>query len=137
MRISSKGQYALQLMLDLAQNRQEGFIALAATAKRKDISKKYLEQVVPALTKAGLIQANRGVQGGYKLLRRPEQYTLADIFKAAEPALFAVNPTDAQTAYLSCVWQGLEKSIEDYLSSLTLQDILQKQLAFSADNYVI
>lgn len=137
MRISSKGQYALQLMLDLAQNSQDGFISLAAVAKRKDISKKYLEQIVPALLKSGLIEANRGAQGGYKLLRRAEQYSLADIFKAAEPSLFVHEPIKQETAYLSSVWQGLEKSIEDYLSSLTLQDLLQKQQTFAADNYVI
>ena len=137
MKISSKAQYSLQLMLDLAQNGQESFVALAATAKRKEISKKSLEQIVPALVKAGLIQANRGAQGGYRLTRRADKYTLADIFKAAEPALFIPEPQTPSTAYLSSVWQGLDRSIETYLSSFTLQDLLQKNQIFAADNYVI
>ena len=67
MKISTKGRYALRLMLDLAQNRNEGFVALKDIADRQDISKKYLEQIVTPLNRAGLLKSGRGAQGGYRL----------------------------------------------------------------------
>ncbi len=71
MKISTKGRYALRLMLDLAQNQKDGFVALKDIAERQDISKKYLEQIVPILNRAGLLKTTRGYQGGYMLAKSP------------------------------------------------------------------
>ena len=84
MKISTKGRYALRLMLDLAEHQNEGFIALKDIAERQNISKKYLEQIVPMLNKAGLLRTNRGYQGGYQLSRQPSEYTLGDILRVTE-----------------------------------------------------
>ena len=73
--ISTRGRYALRMMLDLAANQADGYVALKDVAARQGISKKYLEQIIPVLNRAGLLQTARGVQGGYRLTRRPEEYT--------------------------------------------------------------
>ena len=73
MKISTKGRYALRLLIDLAQHNDSGFITLKDIAARQNISKKYLEQIVPILTKSQMVQSNRGFQGGYKLSKRPDQ----------------------------------------------------------------
>ena len=75
MKISTKGRYALRMMIDTAQNQAEGYVALKDIAQRQDISKKYLEQIVLQLTQAGMLRASRGHQGGYKLAEPPENYT--------------------------------------------------------------
>lgn len=73
MKISTKGRYALRLLIDLAQHNDSGFITLKDIAARQNISKKYLEQIVPILTKSQMVQSNRGFQGGYKLSKSPDQ----------------------------------------------------------------
>ena len=75
MKISTKGRFALRMLLDLSEHR-EGFVSLKDIAARQEISKKYLEQIVPLLSRAGMLEANRGFQGGYRLARRPEEYTV-------------------------------------------------------------
>ena len=81
MKISTKGRYALRMMLDLAEHRNGEFIALKDIAQRQDISKKYLEQIVPLLNRSNILQANRGFQGGYRLAKSPDQYTVGDILR--------------------------------------------------------
>ena len=76
MKISTKGRYALRMMLDLARHQGDGFVALKDIAARQNISKKYLEQIVPVLTRGGFLLTNRGYQGGYRLSRPPEKYTV-------------------------------------------------------------
>ena len=73
MKISTKGRYALRMMLDLAEHQQDGFVALKDIAARQNISKKYLEQIVPILNKSNFLQANRGFQGGYRLVNAPHE----------------------------------------------------------------
>ena len=90
LKISTKGRYALRLMLDLAQNRNEGFVALKDIADRQDISKKYLEQIVPILNRAGLLKTTRGYQGGYMLAKSPSSYTVGDILRITEGSLAPV-----------------------------------------------
>ena len=75
MKISTRGRYALRMMLDLAENQGSGVVALKDIAQRQDISKKYLEQIIPVLNRAGLLQTSRGFQGGYRLAKAPEDYT--------------------------------------------------------------
>ena len=89
MKISTKGRYALRMMLDLAVHRSDGFIALKDIADRQNISKKYLEQIVPLLNKADLLRTNRGYQGGYALSKNPDQYTVGEILSASPRAASA------------------------------------------------
>ena len=76
MKISTKGRYALRMLIDLALHQQDGFIALKDIASRQNISKKYLEQIVPILNKSNILQANRGFQGGYRLVNPPSAYSV-------------------------------------------------------------
>lgn len=132
MRISTKGRYALRLMLDLAEHQGDGCVSLKDVAQRQDISKKYLEQIVPTLSRAGFLLTNRGYQGGYRLARAPEDYTVYEILAIAEGGLAPVACLDGTENLCprkdSCltlpVWEGLDRTIHEYLSSITLQDIL-------------
>ena len=133
--ISTRGRYALRMMLDLAENQGDGYVSLKDIAARQDISKKYLEQIIPVLNRAGLLQTTRGVQGGYRLTRRPEEYTVLDILSATETGLAAVAclEQDANPCARCCdcltlpVWQGLDKVVKDYLAGITLQDVLDRR----------
>lgn len=135
MKISTKGRYALRMLLDLAEHQQQGFIALKDIAARQEISKKYLEQIVAILNKTDILQTNRGFQGGYKLAKPPECYTVGDILRLTEGSLSPVACLDQRP--VSCprsgecptlpVWLGLEQVINEYLNSITLQDLLEQQ----------
>ena len=139
MKISTKGRYAMRLMLDLAEHNNGSFISLKDVAERQGISKKYLEQIVPVLNKSDILQTNRGFQGGYKLAREPEKYTVAEILSLTEGSLAPVacldnNPIECERS-ADCamlpVWKGLNDVIYKYLRGITLQDILDKR-----DNYI-
>ena len=134
MKISTKGRYALRLMVDLAEHRDSGFIALKDVAKRQNISKKYLEQIVPVLNGAGLLATNRGNRGGYRLAKEPKEYTVGDILRITEGSIAPVSCLDSeinlcerknfcQTLY---VWEGLYKVVNEYLDGITVQDIVDK-----------
>lgn len=132
MKISTKGRYALRLMIDLASCGEGEFVALKDIAERQSISKKYLEQIVPLLNKAELLRANRGNQGGYALTRAPEQYTVGEILRVTEGNISPVAclqykenicPRRAECTSLP-VWEGLNKVIVEYLDGITLRDIL-------------
>lgn len=144
MKISTKGRYALRMLLDLAEHRNEGYIALKDIAARQNISKKYLEQIIPILNHTDVLTANRGYQGGYKLAKSPDSYTVGYILRLTEGSLAPVacldrDPIECDRA-LECItlplWKGLNKVINEYLDSVTLQDILDN-VAGSADNYII
>ena len=94
MKISTKGRYALRLLLDIAQNQQGGFVSLKEIAERQEVSKKYLEQIIPLLSRAELLQTSRGYQGGYRLCRAPEEYTVYEILSVAEGGLAPVACLD-------------------------------------------
>lgn len=145
MKISTKGRYALRMLLDLAEHENDGFIALKDIASRQNISKKYLEQIVPILNKTNLLQTNRGFQGGYKLAQSPDKYTVGMILRLTEGSLAPVAcvecdpPTcerSGECVTLS-VWQGLYKVITEYLDGITLQDILDKQRERYSNDYII
>lgn len=134
MKISTKGRYALRMMADLAQNGNGGYVALKDIAARQEISKKYLEQIVPLLTRADLLRTNRGFQGGYALAKPPEQYTVGEILRVTEGNLAPVTclqfdenncPRREKCQALS-VWEGLYKVITEYLDSISLKDIIDK-----------
>ena len=144
MKISTKGRYALRLMVDLAEHKDNGFIALKDVAKRQNISKKYLEQIVPVLNGAGLLATNRGNRGGYKLAKEPKEYTVGDILRITEGSIAPVscldsevNPSErknfCQTLY---VWEGLYKVVNEYLDGITVQDIVDKIESVTVD-YII
>ncbi len=135
MKISTKGRYALRMLLDLAEHRNKGFVALKDIADRQNISKKYLEQIVPILNRSNILKTNRGYQGGYMLANDPSQYTVGMILRLAEGSLAPVscveqNPIDCERS-ADCptlpVWQGLYKVVNEYLDGITLQDILDQQ----------
>lgn len=144
MKISTKGRYALRLMVDLAEHKDNGFIALKDVAKRQNISKKYLEQIVPVLNGAGLLTTNRGNRGGYKLAKEPKEYTVGDILRITEGSIAPVSCLESdvnscerknfcQTLY---VWEGLYKVVNEYLDGITVQDIVDKIGNITAD-YII
>ena len=138
MLIATKGRYALRVMVDLAEHREEGYIPLKAVAQRQDISEKYLEAIIKLLVRAGLLSGLRGKGGGYKLTKAPEQYTVGAILRLTEESLAPVaclEPgADACSRAAECrtlaLWKGLDKVITDYLDSVTVAD-----LTHSSDGY--
>lgn len=145
MKISTKGRYALRLMLDLAENGSDKFVALKDIAERQNISKKYLEQIVPLLNKSGILRTNRGYQGGYMLAKKASEYTVGDILRITEGSLAPVSCLDTETNLCdranNCLtlplWNGLYKVINEYLDSITLQDIIDRNNERLIDNYCI
>ncbi len=145
LKISTKGRYALRMMLDLAENQNDGYVALKDIAERQDISKKYLEQIVPMLNKSGVLRTTRGFQGGYKLAKAPDKYTVGDILRITEGSLAPVACLDyepntcekCETCPTLPMWQGLYKTITIYLDSITLQDIIDSDRARKTDEYYI
>ena len=144
MRISTKGRYALRLLLDLAEHRGDGFVSLKEIAERQGISKKYLEQIIPILNKTNVLRTNRGAQGGYMLARNPDKYTVGEILRLTEGSLAPVACLEQEENFCErreeCatlpVWQGLFDVINEYLDGITLQDILDQEHAKGGD-YVI
>ena len=135
MLISTKGRYAMCVMLDLAEHYQEGPVALKDISARQNISKKYLEQIVALLNRPEILKTVRGAQGGYMLAKSPDKYTVADILKLSEGSLAPVqnleDPTDAAAAsdaQLLPIWQGLYDVVYGYLEGITLQTILDRRM---------
>ena len=144
MLISSKGRYALRLMIYIAAlGAAEGKIALREVADRERISQKYLEQLVRPLMKAGLLKSVRGKGGGYRLTRGPEQYTVEEILNLTEGNLATVScltpgaPTCHRMAECRTynMWKGLDEMISDYFSKITLADLAAPEEA--GNDYVI
>ena len=134
MKVSTKGRYALRMLLDLAEHREQGFIPLKDIAERQDISKQYLEQIVSIISSSGALRANRGKQGGYMLAKEPSAYTVGQILRLTEGKLVPiacleddVNQCErAEKCKTLSMWKGLNKVIADYLDGITLQDLLDK-----------
>lgn len=145
MKISTKGRYALRMLIDLAEHENDGFIALKDIAQRQGISKKYLEQIVPILNKTNILQTNRGFQGGYRLAQAPDKYTIGMILRLTEGSLSPVSCLDQEP--IQCercsecatlpIWKGLNKVINDYVDNITLQDVLDQQRERYANDYNI
>lgn len=145
MKISTKGRYALRMLIDLAENQKDGYVALKDIATRQNISKKYLEQIVPVMNKSDILRTNRGFQGGYRLAKAPEKYTVGEILRLTEGSLAPVAclehspnecPLCGECATLP-VWQGLYDVINEYLDGITLQDIIDNHKERAANDYVI
>lgn len=144
MKISTKGRYALRLMLDLALNNNGEPVQIKDISARQDISNKYLEQIVSALNKAGMVRSIRGPQGGYMLAKKPEAYTVGDILRVMEGSMAPVSclefedntcPRESTCATLM-VWKKLDEAIKGVIDSITLADLVEEQLRKS-DIYVI
>jgi Rrf2 family protein len=144
MRISTKGRYALRMLLDLAEHGNDDFVALKDVAERQGISKNYLEQIIALLKNADVLKTARGFQGGYKLSRTPDLYTVGAILRLTEGSLApvaCVEDDEACNRSDGCmtlkVWQGLSKVIADYLDGITLQDILDEHHKQDGGQYYI
>ena len=134
MMISTKGRYALRVMLDLAGHRESGYIPLAEIAARQKISEKYLESILSVLSKAGMLDALRGKGGGYRLKRKPEEYRVSEILKLTEGSLAPVSCVEGGCAPCenagSCrtrtMWTKLDKLINDFFDGITIADLMIK-----------
>ena len=136
MKISTKGRYALRLMVDLALSGQGEPVSLKDVAQRQQLSDKYLEQIVTPLVKAGLVRSVRGAGGGYLLTRRPEDYTAGEILRPLEGDLAPVEcATDNQFCERSdqCVtvelWQEIHRAVSQVVDRTTLADLVARQQA--------
>ena len=141
MKISTKGRYALRMLIDLAEHQSDGYVALKDIASRQDISKKYLEQIVPILNKNGILKTNRGFQGGYMLAKGASKLSVGEILRLTEDSL---SPTDYDgqeqngiERVMIPVWQELDRVINRYLDSVTIQDILDSKREQYANDYMI
>ena len=130
--ISSKGRYALRVMLDMAERHSDGYIRLSDIAQRQEISRKYLESIMPELCKSGLVDSALGKTGGYRLTRAPKDYKVGEILAAAEGerVLVSCQAMDGgecerkDVCYTLPFWRGLENQITEYVNRYTLQDLL-------------
>ena len=134
MKLSSKSLTAIKMFIDLGEHQDEGFISLVDIANRKDLSKKFLEQIVILYKKSGLLIGNRGNQGGYKLAKTANQITLKDIIVVSENSLFE-KQNDASVS--GDVIKGADKMIDEYFSSITLSSLVEKQIDSYSLNYCI
>ena len=131
MMISTKGRYALRIMVDVAQHDGETPVSVREIAQRQDISGKYMEQIISVLTRGGLLRSIRGAQGGYHLAKKPEDITVGMILRITEGSLAPVACLDHDPVLCDrsadCitlpVWQGLNRVVQEYLDSITLEDV--------------
>ena len=144
MTISTKGRYALRIMMDLANHMGET-IKLKEIAYRQDISEKYMEQIIAVLNKAGYVRSTRGAQGGYQLVRAPREYTVGMVLRLTEGSLVPVDCLEENA--VPCEREGRCATVEVYrriyeavngvIDSITLQDLIEIEYEKSADLYVI
>ena len=134
MKISTKGRYAVRLMLDLALNDNGGYTSLKDVARRQDISIKYLEQIIRMLVPAGFVKSVRGANGGYKLAKKPDDYTIGMILRVTEGSLAPVSclefepnecprSTDCATLF---IWKELYDAINGVVDNITIADVVDK-----------
>ena len=135
MKISTKGRYALRLLLDIALNDAKTPVRIKDIAERQQISDKYLEQIVSSLNKAGFVKSLRGPQGGYRLTKKPEEYTVGMILRLIEGSLAPVacldddinNCTRADRCPTLILWEKLYDAISEVVDNITLADLISWQ----------
>ena len=135
--VSTKGRYALRVMVSLAQRDGQEYIPLKEIAETEGISQKYLESIMTTLSKAGFVDAVHGKGGGYRLNRSPEGYTVGSILKLTEGGLTVVSCTSQGAAACSrtecCqakpMWDKLDRMIDEFFEGITLADLLNEQVA--------
>ena len=133
MMISSRGRYCLRVMIDLAEHQGESYIPMRDVAKRQGISLKYMEKILPVLVKSNIVEGLQGKSGGYRLTRKPEEYTLGEILRLTEGSLAPVAclecgavPCDRATECRTLpIWTELDRRINEYLDSVTVADLLK------------
>ena len=141
--ISTRGRYALRILIDLAEHRNDGYITLKEVAERQELSEKYLESIVKDLVRANYIEGLRGKGGGYRLSHPADKINVLDVLRLTEGNLVPVACLDACSKpcsrMASCrtlpLWEGLGKVVSDYLSSFTVQDLVKE--ASEGFDYVI
>ena len=145
MKISTKGRYALRFMIDLAEQGGSSAVTLKEVSARQNISTKYLEQIVTLLNRAGLIRSVRGNQGGYLLTRAPQQYTAREILETVEGNLCPVacmeQSPNVCEHYPECktihFWEGLNRVMNEYMDSFTLEDLVNELSPRDGGDYCI
>lgn len=145
MKISTKGRYALRLMLDLAANYNGEYISLKVISQRQNISNKYLEQIITILSKAGYVKSVRGSNGGYKLAKSPENYTVGMIIRLTEGSLAPVACLEgeendcarSESCVTLSVWKKLYKAINEVVDNITLEDLVNEEKSLNGGNYEI
>ncbi len=133
MMVSTKGRYALVVMIDLAKHQEDGFVSLSDVADRQNLSLKYLESVVSMLNKGGLLKSCRGKHGGYRLRKEPSEYSINEVLQLTEGNLAPVDCVKNDGVDCSksekCVtlplWIGMDRLIAKYLKNITLQDLIE------------
>ena len=136
MKISTKGRYSLRLMIDIALHGVDSNVSIRDVSGRQKISTKYLEQLVSMLVRVGYLKSIRGAQGGYRLARKPSEYTVGDILRITEGSLAPVACLEDEVNNCPRVnecptiklWEGLYKAINDYLDNVTLEDLMNEEL---------
>ena len=145
MKISTKGRYAVRVMLDLAINNTGEYIKVKDIAARQEISEKYLEQIISVLNKAGYVRSVRGAQGGYKIARDPKEYTIGMILRLTEGSLNPVSCLDddvnecerCDTCETLAVWKDLAKAINNVADGVTIADLVERHQERVAGSYSI
>ncbi len=133
--ISTRGRYALRIMVDLAENCQNGYIPMHEAAVRQEISLKYLERILPMLVSAGLVEGVHGKGGGYRLTRKPSEYTVGEILRLTEGGIAPVACLECDAPQCSrsadCrtlpMWSELNRIIGEYLDSVKLSDLMMEK----------
>lgn len=145
MKVSTKGRYALRLMIDLAEHDSGDYIPLRDISERQGISVKYLEQIVTQLSRAGFLRSVRGAQGGYRLSRKPENYTIGEILRITEGDLAPIAclsdeivrcPRESECATLD-FWKGLHSVINEYVDGVTLDQLIERHRLKMGGDYSI
>lgn len=142
MLVSTRGRYAIRVMIDLAEHMNGKYIPMKEIADRQDVSLKYMTKIMQAMTKSGMLDGQHGKGGGYKLNRDPEEYRVGDILRLTEGTLAPVaciDETDCKCdRSFECrtrpMWNELDKLISEYLDGITIADLMEGD---TADNYVI
>ena len=132
--VSTKGRYALRVMVNLAQHGQQDYVPLKEIAENEHISQKYLESIMTVLSKAGFVDALHGKGGGYRLNRSPEGYTIGAILKLTEGSLAAVSCTSqgpaacqrSQCCQTKPMWDKLDRMIDEFFEGITIADLLKE-----------
>ncbi len=136
MKVSTKGRYALRVMIEMATYEQETYVPLKALAQNQKISEKYLEAIISPMVRAGYLVGQRGKGGGYKLSKKPEEYTAGDVLRVVEGSLAPVACLEgerkgcprAESCATLDLWQGLSDVIDEYLDRFTLADLVKSSL---------
>ena len=131
MMISTKGRYALRVMIDLAEHRAEGYVPLKEIAQRQEISEKYLESILKTLVRDKMLAGLRGKGGGYRLTRDPDEYTVGSILRLTEGSLAPVSCLEDEAEQCQRManfrtlemWRGLNDMINEYFDAITVADL--------------